>query len=339
MVTIKQIADMCGVSRGTVDRVLNNRGNVRPEKRDMILEMAKKMNYTPDPAGRALVSKQNSPTLGIVLPAEGLRFFDEIIDAIKREAEKYALFGLNVIWRMTKGYDADAQADALEELSPKINALIVNPISAPKVREQINELVDHGIYVVTINNDIQQTRRHCYVGSDYRNGGETAAALLRMLHPAGGEVGVMLGSLQMFGHQERLDGFRSVIEKDGHFHVVAVAEDNDDDFCGYEAVSAMLSEHEEIQSMFFASSGGTYGACRAIASRQKESKLTIVAFDTVPGIVEMMKKGIIDATIYQHPRRQGQIAMQLAYDCLINGIRSEKTVHIIKNDIRIAQNL
>ena len=31
MVTIKQIADLCGVSRGTVDRVINERGNVKPE--------------------------------------------------------------------------------------------------------------------------------------------------------------------------------------------------------------------------------------------------------------------------------------------------------------------
>ena len=339
MVTIKQIADLCGVSRGTVDRVLNHRGNVRPDKRDMILEMAKKLNYTPDPAGRALVSRQNSPTLGIVLPAEGLSFFDDIIDAIRKEEKKYALFGMKTIWRTTKGYDANAQAAVLEELAPKVNALIINPISAPQIREKINGFVERGIFVVTINNDIRQTRRHCYVGSDYRNGGETAAALLRMLHPSGGEIGVVLGSFQMFGHQERLEGFRSVMEKDDRFRIVAVAEDNDDDICGYEGTSAMLKEHGRIQSMFFASSGGTYGACRAILSLRKEKDLTVVAFDTVPGIVEMMQKGVIDATIYQHPRRQGQIAMQLVYDCLVSGIRSGKELHIIKNDIRILQNL
>ena len=44
MVTIKQIAELCGVSRGTVDRVLNKRGNVKPEKERLIIEMAKKLN-------------------------------------------------------------------------------------------------------------------------------------------------------------------------------------------------------------------------------------------------------------------------------------------------------
>ena len=43
MVTIKQIADLCGVSRGTVDRVINERGNVKPETKELVLSMAKEL--------------------------------------------------------------------------------------------------------------------------------------------------------------------------------------------------------------------------------------------------------------------------------------------------------
>ena len=39
-VTVKQIAELAGVSRGTVDRALNGRGNVRPEVEKRILELA-----------------------------------------------------------------------------------------------------------------------------------------------------------------------------------------------------------------------------------------------------------------------------------------------------------
>ena len=38
----------------------------------------------------------------------------------------------------------------------------------------------------------------------------------------------MLGSFRMFGHQERLNGFQSVIEQDEKFSIVKVEEDNDD---------------------------------------------------------------------------------------------------------------
>ncbi len=339
MVTIKQIAEICGVSRGTVDRVLNNRGNVKPEKRERIMSVAQELNYVPNPAGRALVSRQNMPKLGIVLPAKGLSFFDDVIAAMRKAEEKYAMFGMKTIWRMTDGYDVEAQCAALDELMPGINGLIINPISSARVRERLFAMHTKGIFIVTINNDIRGTGRNCYVGTDYRNGGETAAALLRMIRPEGCVSGVLLGSFQMSGHQERLNGFRAVMEKDDRFSIAAADEDNDEDDCSYERASFMLKKHEDMDAMFFASSGGVYGACQAIRDFGRKRRITVVAFDTVPSIVEMMKEGLIAATIYQHPRRQGQKAMQLVYDALINGIKPDKELHIMSNDIRIRQNL
>lgn len=58
MVTIKQIADLCGVSRGTVDRVINERGNVKPETRELVLSMAKKLGYKPNPGRKSSFSKK-----------------------------------------------------------------------------------------------------------------------------------------------------------------------------------------------------------------------------------------------------------------------------------------
>ena len=47
MATIKQIANLAGVSRGTVDRVLNTRGTVNPETAAKVREIAALLNYTP----------------------------------------------------------------------------------------------------------------------------------------------------------------------------------------------------------------------------------------------------------------------------------------------------
>ena len=44
MATIKQIAEMAGVSRGTVDRVLNNRGSVNANTAARVREIAEKLN-------------------------------------------------------------------------------------------------------------------------------------------------------------------------------------------------------------------------------------------------------------------------------------------------------
>ena len=42
-VTIRQIAEAAGVSRGTVDRALNNRGRIRPEVAERIQKIAEEM--------------------------------------------------------------------------------------------------------------------------------------------------------------------------------------------------------------------------------------------------------------------------------------------------------
>ena len=44
MATIKEIAALAGVSRGTVDRVLNNRGSVNPDTARKIQEIAKALD-------------------------------------------------------------------------------------------------------------------------------------------------------------------------------------------------------------------------------------------------------------------------------------------------------
>ncbi|MFO7576442.1 MAG: LacI family DNA-binding transcriptional regulator, partial [Pelovirga sp.] len=59
-VTIKEIAGIAGVSRGTVDRVLNNRGKVNFEVEQRVKEIAKRMNYRPNRAAKALAARKKA---------------------------------------------------------------------------------------------------------------------------------------------------------------------------------------------------------------------------------------------------------------------------------------
>lgn len=339
MVTIKQLADVCGVSRGTIDRVLNNRGNVKPEKRELVLRMMKKLNYTPNPAGKALAARKHNPVVGILIPAEGIHFFDAVIDAMKKAEKKYDMFGLKVIWRNMHGYDVDVQCQIIDELKTEVNALIINPINDERVIDKLNEFIADGIFVITLNNDVEQAKHHCYVGSDYLNGGETAGALLQMIGPKKLRIGIELGSLKILGHQQRLAGFQSLLKDNPAAQIIDIQENNDDDILSYDTTKTMLEQHPDINALFVISSGGVYGVCRAVLALHKEKSLTILVFDTIPTTIEMMKQQVIQAAIYQHPAQQGERAMQVAFDYLVNGIKPERDRYIMKNEIRILQNI
>ena len=339
MVTIKQIADLCGVSRGTVDRVLNNRGNVKPEKRELILEMAKKLHYRPNPAGKALAAQKSNPVVAVVLPSKSIRFFDDIIDALEKAARKYESYGMRTVWHTVRGYDVEEQCHILDQIKGQINALIINPINDPKIAAKLNELIAAGIFVVTINNDIEQASTHYYVGSDYVNGGRTIGALLKMFSPGPCHIGVVLGSLKILGHRHRLQGLKEILGTDGQYEITALIEDNDDDISSYDATKNLLHQYPDINVLLILSSGGSYGTCRAALASPRRDDLLILVFDTIPTTREMMKAGDIKAAIYQHPHQQGQKAMQLVFDYLVNGIVPDRERYIMNNEIRIAENM
>ena len=58
MVTMKEIADLANVSRGTVDRVLNNRGSVNPQTAEKVRQIARTLGYKPNRAGMALAAQK-----------------------------------------------------------------------------------------------------------------------------------------------------------------------------------------------------------------------------------------------------------------------------------------
>ena len=110
--TIKEIAAMCGVSRGTVDRVLNHRGRVKPETERAVRAALEQAGYTKNIAGRALTVSRLAPRIGVVLCCLDNPFFDEVLKGIAQAEEELQDWGVHVELRLLRGYDAAAQRAA-----------------------------------------------------------------------------------------------------------------------------------------------------------------------------------------------------------------------------------
>jgi LacI family transcriptional regulator len=75
---IHLIAEMAGVSIGTVDRALHGRDGIKDATRQKILQIARQIGYTPNLAARALSSTRASATIGVCMPREIRFFYDQL---------------------------------------------------------------------------------------------------------------------------------------------------------------------------------------------------------------------------------------------------------------------
>lgn len=97
MVTIKDIAEKAGVSRGTVDRVLHDRGRVAPEKAKLIKEIAEKMGYQPNIVGRGLAARKKHLKLGFIyLDSDAAPFHRAIYEGARECEQELEQFGVEV---------------------------------------------------------------------------------------------------------------------------------------------------------------------------------------------------------------------------------------------------
>jgi LacI family transcriptional regulator len=93
MVSMKQIAERCGVSVATVSKALNNHNDISVGTRDRIAQIAQEMGYYPNVAARTLKTNR-SYNIGVLFSDaahSGLThdYFSAVLESFKNEAESH----------------------------------------------------------------------------------------------------------------------------------------------------------------------------------------------------------------------------------------------------------
>ncbi len=85
--TLKEIAKQLGLSITTVSKALKDYPDVSKKTKELVKNLAKKLNYVPNSFAVSL-RMQKSKTIGVIIPTMVHYFFSIIIDGILKEAEK-----------------------------------------------------------------------------------------------------------------------------------------------------------------------------------------------------------------------------------------------------------
>ncbi len=335
-VTIKQIAEMCGVSRGTVDRVLNHRGRVSKETEKKVQEAIIELGYKPNTFGKALAMQKKVMRIGVILCSVGNEFYDDIIAGLRESERENSIYHIEVLYRYMKGYDVKEQLKLMEELKEKVQCLILTAIDDIQIAHKIDEYMEDGIGVFTLNTDISGSKRIRHIGVDVLECGRIACGLLALLCQEKGKVLIATGSLTLLESRNRIFGFCSTMDsRYPGIKLAEIIETQDDTEEAYHKMNEFLSRGVEIQAVFIAG-GGVTGICRALEEHGMQ-EIRVVACDTVPSVCQLMEEKKIQATIGQQPWQQGYQALNLAVQYLIDG-SLERNV-LIENEIKLYENI
>ena len=337
-VTVQQIADATGVSRGTVDRALNNRGRVDPEVAERIRRTAEEMGYVKKP--RKTNGKRKSCRIGIVTQLAGASFMREINRGIREAAEELRDRDVEVLVRESFAVDEKEQVDAIDELRREgIDGLAVMPVDAESVREKINELIDDGIPVVTFNSDIVGTRRRCFVGMDNVKSGRTAAGLMKMLTGGQGKVLVITGYFTNHVNISRLAGFVEEIKASCPGIEIVGVQGSFDDAAEVEKIVVNTMRPIPDLDGILQVSGGQEGIRAAFEALGVEKRPHVIIYDQTPKNEKVLREDVADFLIDQNGYVQGYRPPHILADIIQKNQMPEQEQILTDITIRTKYNL
>ena len=319
-VTLRQIAEMAGVSRGTVDRVINNRGHVNEEVETRIRRIAEELGYQPNTVGRALAKAKNELKIGVLIQSVETPTMQTVAQGAEEAANALRAQGTEVIIRRLESLGEQKELDAIDELvADGIKGLALAPSDEPQVCAHLNRIIDQGIPVVTFNGDAPKSRRLCFVGMDNRRGGQTAAGLVRAMLPQGGKVLPLSAHPNNHGHRLRYTSFAEKMEKIApNVQVLPLQHCFNRDDYAYELTLRAFEENPDL-SVIYVTAHGQHGACRAIEKAGLFGKVRVIAYDLTPQNRIDLAEDRIEFILDQNAAVQGRAPLHILQNYLLSG--------------------
>lgn len=332
-VTSQQIAELAGVSRGTVDRALHNRGRVNPEVAARILQIAEELGYQPNSIGQALVRSKHAFRLGAILQSAETPTMQDVAAGARQAAAELRVSGLEVELREVQGRDTFQVLRQIDELIAwGANGLAIAAGSAPELVQSIGRLHEQGIPVVTFNTDAPDSKRLCFVGMDNYRAGQTAAGLIHQMLPNGGLVLPIAGHVNNGAHISRLRGFLDVLRDASNIQLLPFQPCFDRDDYAYEITQHTLRENPSLACVYI-TSNGQRGVCRAIEDERRKGRVRVIAYDLNEPNRRLLKSEDLSFVLDQMAYKQGKQPLQLLYNYLLN--RKAPKKELLYTDILI----
>ncbi|KQT64267.1 MULTISPECIES: LacI family DNA-binding transcriptional regulator [unclassified Aureimonas] len=331
--TLGDVARVAAVSLATVDRVLNGRGGVAPDKEARILAAARALRLD-----RALAHRpQRRLRVAVLMQAPKNPFHAALKVALDRAAPLFAEMSLQFFVHHIDPNDPRRIAETTRSKADAFDGLVVVVPDEPDVAEALRAAASRRP-VVTLATDVPSSGRAAYVGPDDRRSGRVAGDLFgRFLGPEGGRIAMLAGSRAMTGHREREAGLREVFaERYAGAGLGPVLESGEDaDRAGRLVFETFLAD-PGLRGLYH-STAGAGPAMAALRRLGRDRDTVVVMHELTADRRRLLRDRAIDAVIDQDPELEMRVAMETMAR-LLSRLEGEAATLITDVRIHMAEN-
>lgn len=341
-IKISDIAKHAGVSAGTVDRVLHNRGKVSVDKQMKVEKALKELNYKPNMIARFLASKKQYVITVIIPTVQEGNYWELVSNGIKQAVGELENFNISLDFVY---YNQENVAD-METIynNPALlesDAVLMATHFYEQTLQLTKKFEEENIPYVFIDINIPEQKHMAYFGVDTKASGEVAARLmLKEVGEAGHIILVKNNKLEnSVQANKREKGFLATLEKtafQGKIYYLNSANLSLPETTHFLEKITEVSREKPIGMVVFNSQ--IYQLVHFVDKSEQGSRFKLLGYDAIPQNAAALKAGKVEYIISQHPEKQGYKGITVLANFLLFGTVPEK-INFMSIDILIKENI
>lgn len=342
-ITLKEIAKLAGVSRGTVDRAINNRGQIAPEIKIRIIKIAEQHGYRKNIIASNL-AKNKKISIDVILPDPDFdSYWKEPLRGIKNLEPQLSNFRFSLRYRFFRLNNSDSYSSALNDaIQSKPDGILTAPVFLKESMQYFRIAEQNNIPFICINSEINHTDIISYIGQNSFEGGQIAGSLFDKHKTKGNEIIVLT-----LGH----DTNNAV-----HINnkIKGLQEYNSTNRCGFKVQDYVISDFENVEILkqyankiekrknnikgILFTNSRAYKFLNATKLNQLLLPgITYIGFDLVPENITLLKSNKLTYILNQSPQKQGYLGLMNFFNYFIHNRKLSEKIYL-PIDIVIKEN-
>lgn len=340
--TLEDIAKEINISRTTIYKVINHKGNVSESTRNTVMEALKKYNYVPNNNARNLALNRHYAMAYIGFDSRDAAYFAPTIEeGIRQAVRDYGDHGLTVENYLSSAeHPGQQEKDIRQAYDSGIRHFIIACADADQLKPVLIWLKNSGCTVILLSKYVGPEYCDSFIGIDDCQSGRLAAEILGHMVPPDGSLQILIAGeshSNMISTRKKLDGFLACM-KELHptVHILPLLEDMESSARIRETLSHVLSSRrpDGIYDLTY-----RLDVISQTLQQMDMQKTALTGMDLFPEIVPFIRDHTIDAIVFQNLKAQAYLACRLLFEQMCYGNMIPRRIYHSKLEIVMSGNL